>query len=60
MKNKCPVCNEKVECACTCIRADSECKNGHQWHTCTVHKVKVLGFSDHTLSTKICTCCETV
>lgn len=54
----CPICNELAFSICKCFRHDSECKNGHTWHTCTIHKVKVLGKSDHSIPTMTCTCKE--
>lgn len=45
--NDCPVCGAEAYQMCRCFRRDSECKNGHEWHTCTVHHVKVSGASDH-------------
>lgn len=52
----CPICNERAVLSCKCPRADSKCKNGHEWHICTVHGKVVLGRSDHSLATFTCTC----
>lgn len=46
---RCPICYEpallweRCRCAWYCIK----CENGHQWHTCTVHKAIVVGVHDH-------------
>jgi len=54
--NKCPICGELAQGSCRCPRGDSSCKNGHEWHTCTIHKKIVLGPSDHSTDTFSCTC----
>ena len=54
--NNCPKCEKPAVQSCRCPRRDSECENGHQWHTCTVHKVIVEGGSDHSKDTFSCTC----
>lgn len=54
--NTCPICGEDAVRTCKCFRKDSTCKNGHDWHTCTIHKIKVIGRSDHSLPTFTCTC----
>jgi hypothetical protein len=56
MDDFCPICGKKAISFCRCFRRDSYCPNNHWWHTCTVHKVKVIGKSDHLLSTMTCTC----
>lgn len=55
-ENRCPECGEKAKTTCRCPRQDSECKNGHEWHTCTVHHVVVNGGSDHKTAISSCTC----
>lgn len=55
-ENRCPECGEEAETTCRCPRRDSVCKNGHEWHTCFVHKVIVVGQSDHRKSITSCTC----
>lgn len=55
-ENLCPTCNEESTLTCRCPRRDSCCKNGHTWHTCTVHHVLVIGGSDHGTNTFSCTC----
>jgi hypothetical protein len=55
-KNRCPVCDDYAVTSCRCPRCDSFCANGHHWHWCTIHHVKVLGGSDHSLPTLTCTC----
>lgn len=51
----CPVCGEEREWSCRCSRADSGCKNKHEWHYCPIHREKInLGRSDH--SKAECTC----
>ena len=52
----CPVCGEPTIGSCRCPRSDSECKNGHKWHTCIKHHTKVLGHSDHSIPGTGCTC----
>jgi hypothetical protein len=43
----CPECGERAKMSCRCPRLDCECPNGHEWHTCVEHKVKVVGPSNH-------------
>lgn len=43
----CPVCGQRAVVSCKCPRIDCKCQNGHEWHTCTIHHVKVEGQSDH-------------
>ena len=52
----CPVCGEKAIAICKCFRADSNCKNGHNWHTCVIHNKIVIGESDHKIPIDRCTC----
>ena len=52
----CPVCHLKRVLSCKCFRSDSVCKNGHEWHRCTVHGTIVMGPSDHSTDTMTCTC----
>lgn len=54
--NICPVCGKEAKLTCKCFRQDSVCEDGHEWHTCTIHHVKVLGKSDHSTNTMSCTC----
>ena len=54
--NLCPICGEKPMGNCKCPRRDSYCSNGHWWHTCVVHNIVILGASDHSMPTNICTC----
>jgi hypothetical protein len=54
--NLCPVCNKPSVSSCRCFRHDSTCRNGHEWHTCTVHHKTVMGHSDHGLDIMACTC----
>jgi hypothetical protein len=56
MDNRCPICEEEAIRTCRCFRSDSECKNGHKWHNCVVHHVKVPAHSDHSLPIEECTC----
>ena len=53
---KCSVCGESVVSRCRCPRGDRCCKNGHNWHRCMIHKVRVPGQSDHGTPTFTCTC----
>jgi hypothetical protein len=39
----CPVCGLKFTSSCRCRRGNKWCKNGHAWHRCKVHNVRVLG-----------------
>lgn len=55
-KNNCPICKEKPIMICMCDREDSQCRNGHWWHTCVIHDKIVLGESDHSIDTNACTC----
>ena len=57
-ENLCHVCKEVAIITCRCFRADSTCKNSHDWHTCVKHNKKVLGHSDHSISTNTCTCID--
>ena len=55
--SRCPVCNEPSVSRCRCPRSDSTCANGHKWHTCTVHHIRVLGHHNHAIGgMNICTC----
>lgn len=59
MENLCPVCKEPAVITCKCPIGDSECKNGHEWHRCLVHKKIVQGPSDHSKDTMACHCQDT-
>lgn len=55
----CPTCfkpallRERCRCSRYCIK----CANGHEWHTCKVHKVQVVGGGhDPKFDGKRCTC----
>ena len=56
LTERCPTCEgpallmERCRCARYCIK----CPDGHDWHTCTVHKKLVVGIPDHFKSG--CTC----
>ena len=52
----CPICHQPPKVRCRCPRGDSTCENGHEWHTCMIHHVIVLGLSDHSTPTLSCTC----
>ncbi len=54
--NRCPICEGPAVTCCRCMRGDSVCAQGHQWHTCVPHGVVVVGSSDHALNTNTCTC----
>lgn len=56
MTECCPVCSAQVDSQCRCHRHDAICINGHEWHTCSFHKLTVLGPSDHTVAYGKCTC----
>jgi hypothetical protein len=53
---ECPVCQGKIIERCKCMRGDSTCENGHEFHKCYVHKAIVMGHSDHRLPMDVCTC----
>lgn len=55
---KCPECGEQATVTCRCMKLDSRCKNGHQWHTCLKHNKIVSGTSDHSKPTLDCSCPE--
>lgn len=54
----CPTCckpallMERCRCTFYCIK----CVNGHEWHTCTVHKKLVVGNGHDRPSVDGCTC----
>lgn len=52
----CPLCSEVYKYRCRCPRGDMVCHNGHEWHTCTVHGLIVIGPSNHETPTFFCTC----
>jgi hypothetical protein len=41
----CPTCSKPalLSMRCRCSRYCIRCANGHQWHTCSVHKTQVTG-----------------
>lgn len=51
----CPTCGRPAVLQCKCSLGDCECKMGHKWHLCPVHKTKVALESDHANS-DLCTC----
>jgi hypothetical protein len=56
MNNNCPECGKESVMTCRCFMADSTCENGHQWHTCVKHGIKVKGHGDHSGNSGKCTC----
>lgn len=56
----CPVCHTKRTGSCKCFRSDSTCKNGHEWHLCTIHNTIVMGHSDHSIGIMTCTCIDKI
>ena len=52
--NTCPVCGKEAELVARCMRRHSVCPDGHEWHMCLVHNVKVLG--DSNLPYNQCSC----
>jgi len=52
----CPLCRGKASQTCMCPRLGSGCNMSHEWHTCVVHKIKVLGSCDHSIPHDVCTC----
>jgi len=39
----CPICGKRAKWSARCPALDSGCEDGHEWHTCVEHKVKVIG-----------------
>jgi hypothetical protein len=58
MSERCPICNGVAVKRCRCPRSDAACMLGHKWHTCTVHRVAVLGHSGHDKDFGECTCVD--
>lgn len=56
MANKCPVCGNEYMRVSKCLAAQSRCVNGHEWHTCTVHKKIVIGQRGSDIPYDVCTC----
>jgi len=54
--NCCPVCGEMSVGCCRCMKSDSQCASGHEWHRCLAHDKTVLGSSDHSMDTRACSC----
>lgn len=54
--NKCPYCGGKIVGGCRCMRNESTCENGHNFHWCSVHGKLVKGSADHSIPTNVCTC----
>lgn len=54
--DQCTKCNEEAPYGCKCPRSDRTCANGHAWHRCVKHKLRVEGESDHSIPTNVCTC----
>jgi hypothetical protein len=36
--SECPTCGGPAVRTCRCRRGDSRCAQGHEWHSCPVHK----------------------
>jgi len=58
LDSHCPECGEPAESQCRCFRSERTCRNGHSWHTCTVHHTVVRGPAPHDLDIQECTCKE--
>jgi hypothetical protein len=44
----CPFCGAEVVMRCRCMRGDSRCANGHEYHNCEEHWDRIVrGQSDH-------------
>ena len=56
VEDKCPICNGNISTRCRCLKGDSSCVNGHQFHRCLKHEVFVEGDSDHCRPTMECSC----
>lgn len=54
--DQCTKCGDKQLYGCKCPRSDRTCENGHSWHRCVKHKLRVEGESDHSTPTNVCTC----
>ncbi len=54
-RNLCPECGAQITHRCRCTLGDMGCANGHDWHTCPVHKTLVMTKSDHANPQK-CSC----
>lgn len=52
----CPICGEKYVMRCKCPLGCMVCNSGHEWHTCILHNVIVMGKADHSLATNKCRC----
>lgn len=52
--DRCPFCQAQVTSRCRCLRADSQCANGHRWHFCEEHGRLVGGESDHSKAGRSC------
>jgi hypothetical protein len=52
----CPVCGEKFEMQCKCMRGERTCPNGHSWYRCK-HGNVIIGEVDHSRPYK-CDCKE--
>jgi len=52
----CPICDGEVTGRARNFQADSECENGHLFHTCVKHKVYVRGKSGPSSDSLGCTC----
>jgi hypothetical protein len=51
----CLECDSKLIKHCKCDLYDSECENGHKWHYCLKHNLRVNTGHDHTKKSR-CTC----
>lgn len=40
---KCPECGEKATGHCKCMKSGCKCKNGHEWHRCSIHNMRGKG-----------------
>jgi len=39
----CPVCEDPAIKRCNCYIGDRECENGHKWHVCAEHGLRIVG-----------------
>jgi len=58
--SNCPECGERKVMSCRCRLGNKRCANGHEWHTCDVHKKVFVGDDSHKIGAlrhdSECTC----
>lgn len=48
---QCPTCSREYTVRCRCPLGDMRCANGHHWYHCPECGKRIVGESDHSLST---------